>query len=58
MNRREREREAGGREGGRGEESGGECVAATADSKLEAREEVRGNIFNVTSMRGRKFLRG
>lgn len=56
MNRRERER--GGREGGRGEESGGECVAATADSKLEAREEVRGNIFNVTSMRGRKFLRG
>lgn len=35
-------REAGGK-GGR-EES----VAATADSKLEPREEVWGNIFNVT----------
>lgn len=53
MNRREGE--AGGN-GGR-EES----VAATADSKLEPREEVLGNIFNVTkkkSKRGRKFLRG
>lgn len=47
----EGEREAGGR-GGR-EES----VAATADSKLEPREEALGNIFNVTE-RGRKFLQG
>ncbi len=40
MNRRERE--AGGK-GGRDE-----SVAASADSKLEAREEVLGNILNVT----------
>lgn len=44
MNRRERET---GGEGGR-EES----VAATADSKLEVREEVLGNIFNVTEKVG------
>lgn len=34
--------------GGRERRQGGECVAATADSKLEAREEVLGNIFTVT----------
>lgn len=46
MNRREGE--AGGN-GGR-EES----VAATADSKLEPREEVLGNIFNVTKKKVRE----
>lgn len=40
MNRRER-----GVGGGKEAE---ESVAATADSKLEVREEVLGNIFNVT----------